>query len=60
MKLQRHTAVLTGAGSGIGHATSMALARHGQVELLINNAGVALGGTFEQVSEARRPECASG
>lgn len=25
---------------------------HGQVNLLINNAGVALGGTFEQVSEA--------
>ncbi|GGI96173.1 SDR family NAD(P)-dependent oxidoreductase [Halopseudomonas pertucinogena] len=26
------------------------LAEHGQVDLLINNAGVALGGTFEQVS----------
>lgn len=104
MKLQHRTAVLTGAASGIGRATAMALARrgchlaladideaglaqtadaaaalgvrvsrhrldvadrdavlalpaavlahHGQVELLINNAGVALGGTFEQVSEA--------
>ena len=29
-----------------------ALAQHPQVDLLINNAGVALGGTFEQVSEA--------
>lgn len=27
------------------------LARHGRIDLLINNAGVALGGTFEQVSE---------
>jgi short-subunit dehydrogenase len=27
-------------------------AAHGRVDLLINNAGVALGGTFEQVSEA--------
>jgi NADP-dependent 3-hydroxy acid dehydrogenase YdfG len=27
------------------------LAAHGQVDLLINNAGVALGGTFEQVGE---------
>src|SRR5690554_3260109 len=26
------------------------LARHGRVDLLINNAGVALGGTFEQVT----------
>lgn len=26
------------------------VARHGQVDLLINNAGVALGGTFEQVT----------
>ena len=26
------------------------IARHGQVDLLINNAGVALGGTFEQVT----------
>src|SRR5262249_3325868 len=28
------------------------LARHGRVDLLFNNAGVALAGTFEQVSEA--------
>lgn len=28
------------------------LAEHGHVDLLINNAGVALGGTFEQISEA--------
>jgi NAD(P)-dependent dehydrogenase (short-subunit alcohol dehydrogenase family) len=27
-------------------------ATHGRVDLLVNNAGVALGGTFEQVSEA--------
>ncbi len=27
-------------------------AEHGRVDLLVNNAGVALGGTFEQVSEA--------
>jgi NADP-dependent 3-hydroxy acid dehydrogenase YdfG len=27
------------------------LKAHGQVDLLMNNAGVALGGTFEQVSE---------
>lgn len=104
MKLQHRTAVITGAASGIGRATALALARrgchlaladideaglaqtadaaaalgvrvsrhrldvasrdavaalpaavlavHGRVELLFNNAGVALGGTFEQVSEA--------
>lgn len=28
------------------------LAAHGRVDLLVNNAGVALGGTFEQVSES--------
>jgi short-subunit dehydrogenase len=28
------------------------LAAHGQVSVLVNNAGVALGGSFEQVSEA--------
>lgn len=28
------------------------LARHGRLDLLVNNAGVAIGGTFEQVSEA--------
>lgn len=28
------------------------LAAHGRVDLLVNNAGVALGGSFEQVSEA--------
>jgi NAD(P)-dependent dehydrogenase (short-subunit alcohol dehydrogenase family) len=104
MKLQNKIAVLTGAGSGIGRATALALARrgchlaladvnpqglretaaliephgvrvtqhvldvasreqvaalpaavmaaHGRVDLLINNAGVAVGGTFEQVTEA--------
>lgn len=97
-------AVITGAGSGIGRAVALSLARrgchlaladinaagleetalqagrhgvkvtstlldvadrdavmafpdkvlgaHGHVDLLINNAGVAIGGTFEQVSEA--------
>lgn len=28
------------------------LARHGRATILVNNAGVALGGTFEQVAEA--------
>lgn len=28
------------------------IAAHGRIDLLVNNAGVALGGTFEQVSEA--------
>lgn len=28
------------------------MANHGRLDLLVNNAGVALGGTFEQVSEA--------
>jgi NAD(P)-dependent dehydrogenase (short-subunit alcohol dehydrogenase family) len=105
MKLKDRVAVLSGAGSGIGRATAMALARrgchlalvdvdpigleqtaaqagklgvcisqhqldvtshegvrslpaavsgglHDRVDLLVNNAGVALGGTFSQVSEA--------
>lgn len=103
MRLTKRVAVITGAGSGIGHATALALAKrgcnlaladinpaaveltaiearqrgvqasfhsldvadrdavralpeavraaHGRVDLLVNNAGVALGGTFEQVSE---------
>jgi NAD(P)-dependent dehydrogenase (short-subunit alcohol dehydrogenase family) len=103
MKLAQRVAVITGAGSGIGRATALSLARrgchlaladingaaaeltaaearrlgvrathhpldvanraqvaalpaivraaHGRVDLLLNNAGVALGGTFEQVSE---------
>ncbi|NEX60001.1 SDR family NAD(P)-dependent oxidoreductase [Noviherbaspirillum galbum] len=104
MKLSDQVAVITGAGSGIGRALAMSLARrgchlaladirrdgaaetarllqqtgvrtsvheldvadreavhalpdavlaeHGRAGLLINNAGVALGGTFEQVSES--------
>jgi NADP-dependent 3-hydroxy acid dehydrogenase YdfG len=104
MNLTNKVAVITGAASGIGRATALAMARRGchlaladidesavqdtaraaqalgvratahrldvadrdavrtfpdevkaahqQVDLLMNNAGVALGGTFEQVSEA--------
>jgi short-subunit dehydrogenase len=104
MNPKGRVAVLTGAASGIGRATALALARrgcalaladrdgeglassaddcerlgvrtsrhafdvadrdevaalpdtvraaHGRVDLLVNNAGVALGGTFEQVSAA--------
>jgi len=108
MNLHHQVAVLTGAASGIGRATALALARrgchlaladidatglaetaaqaqalgaafhtttsqhvldvasreavaalpaavlavHGRVSLLVNNAGVALGGPFDQVSEA--------
>jgi len=104
MQLANKTALITGAGSGIGRGITQALAKrgcnviitdineaglletesiiaphqvevtrhildvsdretiqqiadtvaskHGQIDLLINNAGVALGGTFEQVTEA--------
>jgi monooxygenase len=104
MTLHDRTAVITGAGSGIGRAIAQSLAKrgchlaladisepglaetaqllgglgirvschqldvadraaiaalpqavlaeHGRVDLLFNNAGVALGGTFEQVSES--------
>jgi NAD(P)-dependent dehydrogenase (short-subunit alcohol dehydrogenase family) len=104
LNLKDRVAVITGAGSGIGRATALSLARrgcylaladinaaglaesqaqvlsagarvsshrldvadreavaalpadilatHGRVDLLVNNAGVALGGNFEQVSEA--------
>lgn len=102
MKLGGRTAVITGAGSGIGRGIAQALAKrgcnlaladvnqaginetagmvgsvtvsrhridvgdcaqclalpaavlaeHGRVDLLFNNAGVAIGGTFEQVDEA--------
>jgi short-subunit dehydrogenase len=104
MRLEGRTAVITGAGGGIGRAIAVSLARrrchlaladideagmaataelvrdygvrvtrhrldvadraataafpalvaaeHASVDLLVNNAGVAVGGTFEQVSEA--------
>jgi short-subunit dehydrogenase len=104
MNVSNRVAVITGAGSGIGRATALALARrqchlaladidgaglketaamlanlgvrvtthrldvadreavrilpgqvlaaHRRIDLLVNNAGVALGGSFEQVSEA--------
>jgi NAD(P)-dependent dehydrogenase (short-subunit alcohol dehydrogenase family) len=104
MNLKGRVAVISGAGSGIGRATALSLARrgchlalcdidesaleqsqaqvletgmrasahpldvagreavaalpaavfeaHGRADLLINNAGVALAGTFDQVSEA--------
>jgi NAD(P)-dependent dehydrogenase (short-subunit alcohol dehydrogenase family) len=104
MNLKNRVAVITGAGSGIGQATALSLARrgchlaladidegglartqalalaagvrvsshrldvanreavaalpavvlreHGRADLLVNNAGVALAGSFDQVSEA--------
>ena len=38
--------------SAVASLPAAVLAAHGRVSLLINNAGVALGGTFEQVTEA--------
>ncbi|OWL90399.1 acetoin dehydrogenase [Halopseudomonas aestusnigri] len=37
--------------SAVAALPSAVVAEHGSVDLLINNAGVALGGTFDQVSE---------
>ncbi len=36
----------------VAELPALVMAAHGQVDILINNAGVALGGTFEQTSEA--------
>jgi len=38
--------------AGVAAMPAEVRAAHGRVDLLVNNAGVALGGTFEQVSEA--------
>ena len=38
--------------AGVAQLPQAVLAEHGRVDLLFNNAGVALGGTFEQTSEA--------
>ena len=38
-------------GSAVASFPAKVMAEHGRVDLLVNDAGVALGGTFEQVSE---------
>jgi NAD(P)-dependent dehydrogenase (short-subunit alcohol dehydrogenase family) len=39
-------------GQAVASFPAKVMAEHGRVDLLVNDAGVALGGTFEQVSEA--------
>jgi NAD(P)-dependent dehydrogenase (short-subunit alcohol dehydrogenase family) len=49
VKVSRHGST-SPTGSG-GRLPESVLAAHGRADLLFNNAGVAIGGTFEQVAE---------
>jgi len=51
LRISQHVLDLTD-GEGIRSLPAAVLEVHPQVTLLVNNAGVAVGGTFEQVSEA--------
>lgn len=51
LRVSQHVLDLTN-GEGIRALPAAVLQAHPQVTLLINNAGVAVGGSFEQVSEA--------
>ena len=50
VRTSRHVIDLVDAGA-IAALPDAVLAEHGRADLVVNNAGVALGGTFEQVSE---------
>lgn len=53
----RHTALVTGASSGIGKALSRELARRGWDLWLVSNQAEALGGTAEEIGRDSVVEC---
>ena len=51
VRITRHS-LDVGDAQAIAAFPDLVRAEHGRVDLLVNNAGVALGGTFEQIDEA--------